>query len=448
MKFKKAVALGLSATMGLGMLAGCGSDGKTESTAAPTALQPSTVDTAEEVTLKVSLWDYSKTQYYKTMIDGFMKKYPNVKVEVTEFDADNYEDVVTTQLSGKSDLDVVFMKGLPGLSALIEQGHVLALDDLLAADETWDAKAYSGLVEATQVDGKTYCVPFRKDNNLIFYNKRIFDEAGVKYPEDGMTMEEYYELAKQVTSGEGSNKVYGHFTHTWSSNVYIYARRIKEFNQMDTSTYDALKPYYEVMVKMQDEGVAMDFGTAKASSAHYRDVFQHEQAAMIQIGTWQINNLLEEEKLTTEDKITFDWGVCALPNDKGEGNTTAVGGVTPVAVGAYGKNPQWAWKFVQYVCGEEGAKVLAATGIVPGYNSPAVLDIFDGFAKDYEHCPEGLSKYLDLEEYVVEQPMVKNGKAASKAFDDQHSAIMTGSVGIDEGIELLKSKVQEQLDVK
>ena len=120
---------------------------------------------------------------------------------------------------------------------------------------------------------------------IHIYNKRIFDEAGVKYPEDGMTMEEYYELAKQVTSGEGSNKVYGHFTHTWSSNVYMYARRIKEFNQMDTSTYDALKPYYEVMVKMQDEGVAMDFGTAKASSAHYRDVFQHEQAAMIQIGT-------------------------------------------------------------------------------------------------------------------------------------------------------------------
>lgn len=43
----------------------------------------------------------------------------------------------------------------------------------------------------------------RYDNNLIFYNKDLFDAAGVAYPEDGMTMAEYHELAAKMTSGRG-----------------------------------------------------------------------------------------------------------------------------------------------------------------------------------------------------------------------------------------------------
>ena len=257
MKKRRLAAGILTAAMVVGTLAGCGggsssggSGGGDSTTAAAETTTAAAVQaevkeaTGEDVTIKVALWDYSNTEYYKTMISAFEEKYPNVKVEVVEFTADEYDNVIVTQLSGKQDFDVVFTKSTPALSALINQGHIYALDDLIASDSSFDSANYSGLVEALALDGNTYALPFRYDNNLIFYNKDLFDAAGVAYPEDGMTIQEYHELATKMTSGEGNDKVYGAHAHTWASNVGMYANREEKFNLFDVETYDNLIPYY------------------------------------------------------------------------------------------------------------------------------------------------------------------------------------------------------------
>ena len=213
MKKRRLAAGVMAAVMAAGIVAGCSSTG-----AGAKGSQE------EKVTIKVALWDYSNTEYYKTMFDAFTAKYPNITVEPVEFSADEYDNTVITQLGGKQDFDVVFTKGTPALSALVEQGHVLALDDLMGKDASFQKDAYSGLVDQLQLNGKTYGVPFRKDNNMIFYNKDLFDKAGVPYPEDGMTMGEYHELAAKMTSGTGNDKVYGAHVHTWPSNVSEFAR--------------------------------------------------------------------------------------------------------------------------------------------------------------------------------------------------------------------------------
>lgn len=57
-----------------------------------------------------------------------------------------------------------------------------------------------------------------------------------------------------------------------------------------------------------------------------------------------------------ENVKDFNWGVCSMPNFEGEGNISAVGGVTPVSIGAYSKHPQEAWDLITYICGEEGRR--------------------------------------------------------------------------------------------
>lgn len=390
----------------------------------------------EKVTIKVALWDYSNTKYYKTMFDAFMEKNPDITVEPVEFSADEYDNTITTQLGGKQDFDVVFTKGTPALSALILQGHVLALDDFMAQDDSFSKDHYLGLIDQLQLDGKTYGVPFRKDNNMIFYNKDLFDKAGVPYPQDGMTMKEYHELAAEMTSGSGNEKVYGAHVHTWPSNVYNYARRIEAFDQLDKESYQNLKPYYEEILAMQDEGVVQDYGALKASNIHYSGVFYNQQTAMLQIGSWFINMCLENVK-------DFNWGCCSIPNVNGIGNTNAIGGVTPVAIGAYAKHPQEAWKFITSVCGEEGAELLAQTGIVPGYNSEKISGIFDSMHETYPNAPEKLSEYIDVDKYMVEQRMDRLTKEIDNILQEQHSAIMTKSVTVDEWLKQLYDRVSE-----
>lgn len=442
---KRLIATVLASLMVVSSLAGCGGSdsGSTAQEAAPAqdeaVAAPAEVaePTGEEVTLKVALWDYSNTAYYKTMIDGFEAAYPNIKVEVVEFTADEYDNVIVTQLSGKQDFDVVFTKGTPALSALIKQGHIYSLNEYIASAD-FNADNYSGLVDQLSLDGNTYALPFRYDNNLLFYNKDLFDAAGVAYPEDGMTMAEYHELAAKMTSGQGNEKVYGAHVHTWASNVYQYPNRTEKFVYCDPTTYESLIPYYNEILAMQSEGLVQDYGALKASNIHYSGVFYNQQAAMMQMGTWYINMLCENVK-------DFNWGVCTIPDNDGMKNENSIGGVTPVSIGAYAKHPAEAWQFMTYVCGEEGAKTLASCGVVPGYSSDAIGEIFDGLHDIYPNAPEGLSTFLACEKNVMEQPMHAKNKEIETVINEQHSAIMTMSVSVEDGIAQMIERVNEIL---
>ena len=95
MKKRRLAAGVMAAVMAAGIVAGCSSTG-----AGAKGSQE------EKVTIKVALWDYSNTEYYKTMFDAFTAKYPNITVEPVEFSADEYDNTVITQLGGKQDFDV------------------------------------------------------------------------------------------------------------------------------------------------------------------------------------------------------------------------------------------------------------------------------------------------------------------------------------------------------
>ena len=84
------------------------------------------------------------------------------------------------------------------------------------------------------LDGKTYALPFRYDNNLIFYNKDLFDAGqAVEYPKDGMTMAEVtMRWRPRWTSGEGNEKVYrSPFPHL-AQQYYEFPDRTEEFKHV------------------------------------------------------------------------------------------------------------------------------------------------------------------------------------------------------------------------
>ena len=432
---KKALAMFLTLAMAVCTLAGCGGAASSASAAASTpASKAESTASGETVTLRVSLWDYSNVNYFKTMFAEFEKAYPNIKIEPVEASAAEYDDLIQVKMSSKENFDVVFTKGTPALSALIAKGHVLALDDLIAADSNFDKSKYAGLIEQLTLDGKTYGVPFRKDNNLLYYNKDLFDAAGVAYPEDGMNLDDFSALAKKMTSGEGAEKVYGAHIHTWAGMIGAMPRRLDAWSYLDDNM-ETLKPYYECVLGMMDEGSIMDYGELKATSTHYSGVFYNQQAAMLPMGTWFINMLLEN--------ADFNWGVCTLPNEKGSGNDTAMGGVTPVSIGAYAEHPEEAWQLIKFITGKEGAPILAATGILPGYSSDEINTIFDDMATKKAGVPEKLSKYIDIDTYIIQEPMSAKGRERVQVLNEEHDLIMTKSISLDDGIKEMNDRLAD-----
>ena len=83
-----------------------------------------------------------------------------------------------------------------------------------------------------------------------------------------MTWDEYEALAKKMTSGEGSEKVYGSHNHTWQALVANWAVQDGK-NTLMSEDYSFLKPYYEQALRMQDEGVVQSYANLKTGSIHY-----------------------------------------------------------------------------------------------------------------------------------------------------------------------------------
>ncbi|MBO5622782.1 MAG: extracellular solute-binding protein, partial [Butyrivibrio sp.] len=181
-----------------------------EAPAAEPAAEPA-ADTAasdEPVNLKWALWDVSSTVYYQPLIDAYTAAHPNVSIEMVDLGSTDYSTVLGTQLSGSgSDFDVVTIKDVPGYVSLVNKGVLEPLNDRIAADGV-DLSLYNGVTDQVTIDGNLYELPFRSDIWVLFYNKDIFDAAGVDYPTNDMTWEEYDKLARSVTDTTPGAEVY------------------------------------------------------------------------------------------------------------------------------------------------------------------------------------------------------------------------------------------------
>lgn len=111
----------------------------------------------------------------------------------------DYMTVLATELSGSgSDFDVVTIKDVPGYATLVQKNTLESLDDYIT-DAGINLADFNGITDQVTVDGSLYELPFRSDYWLIYYNKDVFDAAGIAYPSNDMTMEDYDALARQLT---------------------------------------------------------------------------------------------------------------------------------------------------------------------------------------------------------------------------------------------------------
>lgn len=448
MKKRRLAALSLAAVTAAVSLAGCGGSkpAETATTAAADAGQaaagseaPATeAASGEKVKLTVSVWDNANSPQFQAMADAFMAKNPNVEVELIDTQADEYNNKITVMLAGgDSDPDVIVVKEADTQVGMKEKNQLLDLTDYIAKDGV-DLSIYNGAAEQLQMDGKQYTLPFRRDWYTLYYNKDLFDKAGVAYPGDDMTWDEYEALAKQMTSGEGSEKVYGAHNHTWMAMVANWALQDGK-NTLLSEDYSFLKPYYEQALRMQDEGVLQSYANLKTGSIHYISVFEQQQCAMVPMGTWFIATLIQDKK---DGKFDFNWGVTKIPHPEGVEAGSTVGSVTPIGINAKSDVPDTAWEFVKFATSEEGAEILADNSVFPAISSDAVtakLSSIEGF-------PEDGKTALEVTNFVFDRPLDSKMGSVRKVIEEEHDLIMIGEEDIDTGIANMNQRAKEAME--
>jgi multiple sugar transport system substrate-binding protein len=155
----------------------------------------------------------------------FMQEHPNIKVDLQPYDGD--AKLMTLVSSGTLG-DVSTLSASAGLPSVLAVRKVMtALDPFIAKDKLDLKQWFAPVIEASKVDGKQIAMPYngKMARVAVFYNKSMFDKAGIKYPDEKWTVDQYMDAAVKMTRAEAGE--WGMATHfkTDQSYVIAYLRR-------------------------------------------------------------------------------------------------------------------------------------------------------------------------------------------------------------------------------
>jgi len=431
MKTKKIISVLLTLAVASSVFIGCGSKEGTKTEGNTSG---------EKVTLKMSVWDKDKTAYLQPVIDAYKAQNENVDIELVDISSAEYQDKLSVMLSGGSDdIDIITVKDTPGYSSMVNKGQLEPLTSYIEKDKV-NLNLYSGTTEQMTIDNELYSLPFRSDFWVLYYNKDLFDKAGVEYPTNDMTWKQYEELARKMTSGSGAEAVYGSHYHTWRSTVQLPAV-LDGKNSIIQEDYSFLKPFYEMVLGMQKDKVVMDYGSLKTGSIHYSGVFENEQIAMLPMGSWYIGTVIASHDKGTAD---MNWGIVKYPHADGVEPGTTVGTITSLGINSKSSKKDAAWDFIKFFSGEEGAKVVANSGTLPAIKTDSIVDTIagtKGFPTDANS-----KEALNTVKTYLEMPVDSKSALIEIILNEEHDLIMTGSVDIDAGLKEMANRVKEELN--
>ena len=412
---KKLLALVLAAVMALSMMSFAAAEGNT--------------------TLTIVAWDANTTAYLTAQKEAYEASHPGVTIEYIDVSSQEYDEKVATMLAAGDTSDIFMVKDIPALMNWYDAGYAANMNDYIA-NANFDLSGYVGMESNYCYNGEQVALPFRSDFWVLFYNKTLFDAAGVEYPTNDMTWEQYKEKAIAL-AGNGN---YGSHYHTWLSAAINWAV-CDGVNTLIDGEYSDLAYFYQIIQDLEDAEAVMAFPELKAAGLHYSGAFGNGNIAMMPMGYWYVATLINNIKDGAYN--VSDWGITAMPHKEDVKAGSTFGNLTGVMINKKAVNADAAWDYIAWLCGEEGSKVTASTGNRPAWVSEgvaAVMSSVDGFPTDEASIAALLPSYV-----AVEIPGDPNASAISTILNEEHSMIMNREISIEEGIEEMNERVQELL---
>jgi multiple sugar transport system substrate-binding protein len=414
--FRKTLTVGLALALLLA-LAACGNGGDSG-------------QSSEDV--EINYFSFSANPDYEAqlndMVAAFEDENPGIKVNLESAPYDSYFTKLQTLLAGGTPPDV-YEINYENFVSYASKDVLLDLTDLVAADSSIDlSKVNETAFNAYQYEGKQYGMTEAFSNVLTFYNKALFDEAGVAYPTADWTWDDETEAARKITDADG--RVYGTYSPVTMNEFF------KVIAQNGGSIYDSSgnlaindAKNVEALQHMVDL-VLVDKVTpnlAEMSGQKSEDLFLNGQLGIVHTGIWLFGAFEDAD---------FEWDIQVEAGNTQKATHFFANGLV---VDKDTANAEAAYKFAKFMSiGPAAAQIRVDNSWeLPISTDQAILDAYLS-----QTPPENRQAVFDSLNYLVLPPVSDNWAKLSSDADAEFQKVLLGDETPQEALDILQARYE------
>ncbi|MGW0229873.1 ABC transporter substrate-binding protein [Actinopolymorpha singaporensis] len=422
----RSVAVALACTVAtIPVIAACGSSGEDKPSAGP-------------VQLTMSAWggDVDK-KVYEHRLALAHKKYPNITVKLQMAPGgEDYSQKISTAIAGGKGPDILELA--EQTSAFASKNQILPLDDKVKASKLDLTKMFGPTVpKIFQYDDRQYAIPDRSGAMVLYYNKKLFDQAGVGYPTADWSWADLLAASRKLTVREnGKVKQWGFATISWwpywMTFMYQNGGRIldgKGAPVVNTpENVAAMKWYNDLAWKEKVSPTPRDFANY-GQGVGPDQLFAQGKLAMEITGFWNISAANSVKGL--------DWDISPLWHGKQPATSAFFNGL---AVSRSSKHAADAWKVIEFMAGEEGQRPI----IDNAEDAPAnvLVQRSDAFLKPkWAKRDVNMNAFADSADAIFVPPLTPQWNEMLKVFTDNIELMMNNKVTPEKALATIQQRL-------
>ncbi|KMK77841.1 ABC transporter substrate-binding protein [Alkalihalobacillus pseudalcaliphilus] len=402
----------------------------------------STAGTSEEVDIEF-YFPVAVGGPIANIIDEYVAEFEeeNENINVTAIFGGSYQDTMTqvlaaVQAGNSPDLAVLLSVEL---FTLLEMGAIEEVTPYFEQEYLDDF--YEGFLANSAIGDEVWSVPFQRSTIVLYYNKDMFEEAGLDPEQPPTTWEELAEYADQLTVRDGGNvsqwglQLPSTGFQYWITQALalqtgenIMSEDGKEVYFNNPEVVEAVQFWYDLanVHEVMPKGI-IEWGTVPSN-------FLSGQTAMMYHTTGNLTNV--------RDSADFEFGVAMLPANHSFGSPTG-GGNLYLFEDIPEENKEAAIKFIEFLTSpEKVAEWSMDTGYVATRESAYETDALIQYVEDF---PAAQVARDQLEHSASELATYQNGEV-QQIFNDALQSILTGERSVEEGLDRAQNSASSVLE--
>jgi multiple sugar transport system substrate-binding protein len=387
--------------------------------------------TASSGPVTLNLWIFEGEEtFLPALKKAFETEHPNVTLKITNIPEDNYVTKMDTALAADSPPDIGWVYETRWLKA----GRVLPLDDVIASNQIDVSVLNQNALAGCEFEGKTYCLGSYTGAVMLFYNKDLFDQAGLAYPSatEPMTIDEYAATAEKLTqpNEDLSKHVFGGSADPsfwWSDTNTHFSEDGKTVDGLVNDP--ATVHMYDVLTTMTREKVA-------PSESDYQFFGNTEILATNQQAMAITDNI---SAIPVLEQAGVDWGAAPTPVEEAGEPPFVSAWTDQFGVFAGSENPEAAKEFIAFLSTEGNRLRSERADALP-------LDSTVAEETDWAGQSEGRRETLEVVKLSQDETFVPGFWDVTAPLWDAFALIVEDEMTAQEALDDVAPNMQDSLD--